>query len=96
MQDKQHHPDQAIARGQLRDDLYLHLLPGRETAHFLVLAGSTKVDIVSIAQGEPGLSARSLCQERKRPKTSLPKLHVKSRSTSSIAQRSGVERRAST
>jgi SH3-like domain-containing protein len=44
--DKQHHPDLAVARGQLRDDLYLHLLPGRETAHFLVLAGSTKVDLL--------------------------------------------------
>jgi hypothetical protein len=45
--DKQHHPDQAIARGQLRDDLYLHLLPGRETAHFLVLAGNTKVALLA-------------------------------------------------
>ena len=44
--DKHHHPDLAVARGQLRDDLYLHLLPGRETAHFLVLAGSTKVDLL--------------------------------------------------
>ena len=45
--DKQHHPDLAIARGQLRDDLYLHLLPGRDTAHFLVIAGSTKVDLLA-------------------------------------------------
>ncbi|HTJ30757.1 MAG TPA: SH3 domain-containing protein [Acidobacteriaceae bacterium] len=54
---KKHHDDAPVARGTLRDDLYLHLLPGRETAHFLVLPGNTKLDLLqrgSVAKTAPG------------------------------------------
>ncbi len=43
---KQHAADPAVATGSLRDDLYLHVLPGRDTAHFLVIAGNTKVQLL--------------------------------------------------
>ena len=55
--DKKHHGDAPVARGALRDDLYLHLLPGRDTAHFLVLPGNTKLDLLqrgTIAKTTPG------------------------------------------
>jgi hypothetical protein len=54
---KKHHDDAPVARGTLRDDLYLHLLPGRETPHFLVLPGNTKLDLLqrgAVARTVPG------------------------------------------
>ena len=44
--DKKHADDPVEAVGQLRDDLYLHVLPGRETPHFLLVAGNTKVELL--------------------------------------------------
>ncbi len=44
---KKHAADLVVARAQLRDDLYLHVLPGRETPHFLLIAGNAKVDLLA-------------------------------------------------
>jgi hypothetical protein len=44
---KKHGGDTPIATAQLRDDLYLHVLPGRETAHFLVIPGNAKVQLLT-------------------------------------------------
>jgi hypothetical protein len=43
---KNHAAAPVVAAGELRDDMYLHILPGRETPHFLVMAANTKVQLL--------------------------------------------------
>jgi len=44
---KKHANDPVVATGQLRDDLYLHVVPGRDAPHFWLIAGNTKVGLLS-------------------------------------------------
>jgi hypothetical protein len=43
---KKHTGDPVVANAQLRDDLYLHIAPGRDTPHFLVIPGNAKVQLL--------------------------------------------------
>jgi hypothetical protein len=56
-----HKADTVVANATLRDDIYLHVLPGRETERFYLLAGNSKVQLLeraSVQKGAaPGLSA---------------------------------------
>lgn len=70
-----HRDDQRTATGTLRDLLYMHVEPGRDTDHFYLLSGNTKVDLLARASAPkvtgPG-AARPVAQQDAKSQAPAP------------------------
>jgi len=74
----QHQKDPVVASATVRDDVYLHNLPGRETEHFYLLPGGTKVQLLARATVPKVAAGASPAPKANAPKAgSTPSSDVK-------------------
>jgi hypothetical protein len=84
-----HKQDSVVATGIVRDDIYLHIVPGRETEHFYLLLANAKVELLaraSISKTSPaGGSPRPAALTAMKPPPAAARPIAVSASTATVA-----------
>lgn len=61
----QHDKDQAVASGVVRDEVYMHVKPGRDTPHFFLLQEGAKLQLLHRATLEKATTGASVARAQK-------------------------------